>query len=401
VTRVPSDLFPTDDPIVAAEMIGRASDVAEMAARLSAARINVVLVGPRRTGKTTVCRAVVERVEPDYYVAALDLFLLSRVEQIADAIVEASFANRPLLRKALHNAKQTGRSVLEALSLGVAAKSPGLELEGLEISLLPQLKHDPDRYLDYALRLPQKIAQADQRQLLLFIDEFQDIIRIGNSDFDGGADALTRKMRAIFQDSPNVVFLFAGSIEHMMRNLFGHREQAFFEFGSMLHLSPITPDEWLEGLAERFARGGYQIEPGALEEIVELGEGHPRSTMLLAQQSVLVAVLGGADRIDRRTVELALLEAMRSERSRHEGIVEHLQSLPGKGIRRSALPVALAIARDRPTEPVAGSEWQNTRTLKALRDAGITEGKGRDQTVISDPLFARYLRSVDVPTPFG
>jgi hypothetical protein len=123
--------------------------------------------------------------------------------------------------------------------------------------------------------------------------------------------------------------------------------------------------------------------------------------MLLAQQSVLVAVLGGADGIDRRTVELALLEAMRSERSRHEGIVEHLQSLPGKGIRRSALPVALAIARDRPTEPVAGSEWQNTRTLKALRDAGITEGKGRAQAVISDPLFARYLRSVDVPTPLG
>lgn len=395
----PAELFPTDDPIVARDMIGRGSDVEAMSARLGAAAINVVLIGPRRTGKTTVCRAAVQRLaKDDFYTASIDLFHLSRVGQIADALVEATIANRPALAKALHRARATGRSLAEALGATFSAKVPGAQLEGIEINLLPQLRRDPGRYLDYALRLPQAVAAADGKRLVLYIDEFQDIVRIGDADYEGGSDALARKMRAVFQDSPGVVFLFAGSIEHMMRDLFGRREQAFFNFGSVQELSPITRDEWRAGLRRRFSRGGYSIAVDALDFLIASGEDHPRSTMLLAQQAILVALLAQTKTIGRGEVELALLEAMRSERPRHDGEVEHLLALGPKGVRKTALPVAIAIARGEPALPVTGSQWQANRTLKALRDAGISEGKGRDQVRIGDPLFARYLRGLDLPT---
>jgi hypothetical protein len=89
---------------------------------------------------------------------------------------------------------------------------------------------------------------------------------------------------------------------------------------------------------------------------------------------------------------------MRSERPRHEGEVEHLQALGPKGVRRTALPVAVAIARGESALSVAGTQWQANRTLKSLRNAGISEGKGRDRVRISDPLFARYLRELPLPT---
>ena len=396
--QTPAELFPTDDPIAAREMIGRNDDVQAMAARLGAAAINVVLIGPRRTGKTTVCRAATQQLGREgLYVASVDLFHLSRVSQFADALVEATIAKRPALAKAFHRARSTGRSFVEALGATLSSKVPGAELEGIELTLLPQLRRDPDRYLDYALRLPQTVAAADGRRLVLYIDEFQDIVRIGDADYEGGSDAFARKMRAVFQDAPDVVFLFAGSIEHMMRDLFGRRDQAFFNFGSIQQLSPITADEWHVGLRRRFDRGGYTISNDGLDLLIALGEDHPRSTMLLAQQSILVAILGHTKTISRSGVELALLEAMRSERPRHEAEIEHLRALGPKGVRKTALPVAVAVARAEPVAPVAGSQWQANRTLKALRDAGIIEGKGRNEVQVSDPLFGRYLRALDLP----
>ena len=56
------DLFPTDVPIPASQLIGRGDDVREVATALENGT-NLILAGPRRTGKTSVCDAALGRVE--------------------------------------------------------------------------------------------------------------------------------------------------------------------------------------------------------------------------------------------------------------------------------------------------------------------------------------------------
>ena len=69
-----ADLFPTDLPLPAGAMIGRAEDVRELATSLMAG-LNVVVAGPRRTGKTSVCEAALARAKrAGYYTVAIDLF---------------------------------------------------------------------------------------------------------------------------------------------------------------------------------------------------------------------------------------------------------------------------------------------------------------------------------------
>ena len=82
-------------------------------------------------------------------------------------------------------------------------------------------------------------------------------------------------MRAIFQRSTSVSYLFAGSIEHVVRDLFAPARRAFSGFGSFYSLRPITPEEWRRGLADRFAADDCNVDEAALERIVELGGGHP------------------------------------------------------------------------------------------------------------------------------
>ena len=58
---------------------------------------------------------------------------------------------------------------------------------------------------------------------------------------------VTKRMRAIFQRTSSVSYLFAGSVEHVMRDLFGPSDRAFSGFGEFYELGPIDADAWREG----------------------------------------------------------------------------------------------------------------------------------------------------------
>lgn len=400
VPTLPEQPFPTDQPLKAGEMIGRGDDVAEIAAAL-AQGTNVVLAEPRRTGKTSVCEAAVDRLRRDgSYTASVDLFLVSDIDQLAEALVEQVFANRPLLRKALHAAKAKGTAIYDAVSLSATVRMPH-ELEGIDFTVLPRVRHDPVAYLDYALALPEKIAVADDRRLVLFVDEFQDVDRIGENHGRGWSGELKRRMRAVFQRSPHVSFLFAGSLEHMMRTLFADSAEPFYTFGAFHRLEPITADEWRGGLMRKFRRTGVSIDGDALELLIERGRLHPRATMLIAQRAHLLAALARIDRIDGGLVEAAYLDALRVERPKHDAQVERIQRLGGPAVNRVALRALVAIARGEP--PYAGARYpaEIARALTALRDTGFLESRGRSRWEIADPLFAAYLAQLDIPGPNG
>jgi hypothetical protein len=110
--------------------------------------------------------------------------------------------------------------------------------------------------------------------VVVFFDEFHEIG--GAHQPYGDTDRLTNRMRAIFQRTSGVSYLFAGSLEHPMREL-------------------CTPSH-----------------PGL----------HPRSTMLIAQKSHLATVELETRLIDLGVVEQGLLTEMPTDRIAHEQILE-------------------------------------------------------------------------------
>jgi hypothetical protein len=72
-----SDLFPTDQPIPASQMIGRGTDLREIASTLVGGW-SIILAGARRTGKTSVGDAVLGELERrGYYTISIDLFRIA------------------------------------------------------------------------------------------------------------------------------------------------------------------------------------------------------------------------------------------------------------------------------------------------------------------------------------
>ncbi len=382
------DLFPTDTPIPASQMIGREVDIKEVATALVNGT-NLILAGPRRTGKTSVCDAALNRAKRrGCYTARLDLFRISDAAELAEALVLAVIANRSPARRLVRRARELGRAALSATQAAAVLKLQGQLGEAVELAITPGwAAQDPQRALDLALDLPERVALADGHRLIVFFDEFQELASERRPY--GDPDLVTKRMRAAFQTSTSVSYLFAGSIEHVMRDLFAPHQRAFSGFGSFHALRPIAAEDWRQGLTERFAADDCTIEPAALQRIVAIGAGHPRATMRVAQQTHLVSIQLDRREMDLDIVELGYRAALEGDLPTMEQTVEQIRRL-----HKNALQVARAIALGHPV-PRRLAPAIRDRVLKLLLRTGVVEHVARGDWRITNPLFRDYLSGLD------
>ena len=386
--RASGELFPTDSPVPAGQLIGRRDDIRELTTRLEAGT-HLIVAGPRRTGKTSVCEAALARAaRRGAHTAKVDLFRVSDAGELAESVAAAVIANRSATHRALRRARSAGRAALSAAQGRAVLKMVGELGEGVELALTPGLAaQDPERALDLALELPERVAQADGKRLILFFDEFQELASARRPY--GDPDSVTNRMRAVFQRRSAVSYLFAGSIEHVMRDLFAPSRRAFSGFGSFYALRPIDPEDWRAGVADRFAADGCTVTDAALERIVELGGGHPRATMRIGQQTHLVSLELDTREIDLDLVQLGFERALEGDRPTMEQIVERIRLLHKHGLL-VARTVAAGHSLPRRIQPGA-----RDRALKLLRDAGILAHESHGQWRVIDPLLRHYLASLD------
>ncbi len=370
-------------------MVGRAGDVDRVVSALLGGG-NIVLAGPRRTGKTTVADAAMEACRRDgAYVATVDLFELVDASELAQSLTIRLLGNRAALKRALGEASGAGRQILAVLRQAAVARARHDLGDGVELVFEVGLdRQDPDDHarLRAALELADRLAQRDGKRVVIFFDEFQEIV--GADKRFGDPDRITRLMRSVLQRSRGVSVLFAGSIEHLMRDLFAPTDRALSQFGAFHELAPITTAQWQTGIRARLGDDDTTITDDALDRVVSLGEGHPRATMLLIQQAHAGSVEELRREIDHALVVQALERAMRHERLRHDQQLELIRTL-GRHAERMAIRVAAGAELYANLKP-----QQAARGLAGLHDRGlIAHGDRPGRWTVIDPLLRRYLAS--------
>ncbi len=378
------ELFPTDDPVDPQLLIGRASDVESLAARLEEGT-HMVLAGPRRTGKSTVALAALSRARTDgLYTAQVDLWDHEDLASLTKTLAQTILANRGPVAKALDRARESGRELRDLIPAGAVATLRTHLGEDVELAwATPSTQRASHAGIGGTVALAQRIAERDKQRIVLLFDEFQDIATSPHRF--GDPDVLSKQLRAQLQRSPLVSVLFAGSMEHLMRDLFGPARRALSQFGNFHELSPILPSEWEQGIAARYRELEVEVADGTVEEIVALGEGHPRTTMLIARETLTVSLARPTSRIiERGDVSGGYELAMQADHLRHEDIVERLRSTA------HAYPIALRVARGQ--HPYSGTASSAARrALTMMEKAGIAERRGRGNWIVPEPLLRAYL----------
>lgn len=379
------DLFPSEEPLrPPGKLIGRRNDLEELTSQL-ADGLHRIVAAPRRTGKSTLCEATIAALRRRrYYTVSVSLFRDTNAAALAETLAQETLANRSALKRLIDRVRSLPSRALAGRSLTTVLRLKTELGDAVEIALEPTRKRrDALQELTIALELPQRIAERDDRQLILFIDELQDL----TSGAYGDPEQVTRRLREVLHDSPRVTCLFAGSVEHLMRDMFSNERRALYQFGGFHDLSPITDDEWRQGLRERFEQDDCTIDEEALDLIVTTGEGHPRSTMLITQQAHHASVEESSRHIDGTLAERGYRGALAADAGRHSDLMDRIRAMG-----RTAVEVSVRLAHHR--SPY--SELENkavNRALNALADASIViRPGGRGSWKLADPLFSAYVR---------
>ena len=208
--------------------------------------INVILISPRRMGKTSLIKKVISEMDsPEIKVVYMDIY---------DCRSEYDFYNR----FAETMMKSTGNQleqVMENIKRFLVRVSPKLSFSpepnsefSVSLGITPR-DYLPEEILD----LPERIAKEQGIRIVVCIDEFQQI-----GEF---ADSLTvqKRLRGVWQHHQHVSYCFFGSKKHLMENIFQSRRMPFYQFGEMLHLKCIPTEYWVPFICSRFEKYGKKI----------------------------------------------------------------------------------------------------------------------------------------------
>lgn len=260
---MPVSPFAYQHPVEPHDLVDRESELAELLDLADGGQY-ARLTAPRRYGKTTLLGRLAADAEAtlDMTPIAVDF---SHVMSVGDAAIRIESA----YRKATDGpVKKAVRDLMRSWNLGLS-----LGAGGIAAHIQANPKTDPLPALHRLLDLPQEVFDRTGRRSLVMYDEAHEMLRID------GLDGVLRSH--IQHQSKAASFVFAGSEPGMMEVLFDERERPLFGQAHPIALAPLPDDALADYIDRKFTETGRDAGE-ALDALLELAQGHPQRSMLLA-----------------------------------------------------------------------------------------------------------------------
>jgi uncharacterized protein len=360
----------------------RKAEITELVRDLRSGQ-SVLVMSPRRYGKTSLITAVLERVRKQHIlVAYVDLLRTTTKERFANQLAAALYAGlTPAVERAVHRAGELFQSL--PLRPKITLNQDGTP--SFEFTAAPGTT-DIDHTIDGLLELPQQVASRRKRQAVLVLDEFQAIVALDRE--------LPARMRAVFQFQTDVAHVFLGSRQHLLRQVFTDTNSPLYNSAKIFPLGPIAREAFSRFIAERFASTSMGITEQAISHMLEITGGHPHDTQKLGYFT-WAAGEGEPDPVSVNTVERALAMAIATDTARYTELWD--------GLTTNQRRLLEAISRAAPTEEVLSEEFRRRsrlgayatteRALQSLVERGLVEREGRGRAFVPDVFLRHWLRA--------
>ena len=207
---------------------------------------NVVLISPRRMGKTSLVKRVISQVDTTKIVVVhLDIY---------DCRTEYEFYNK-LATAVLKQTSGKGELMLRNIQEVLMRLTPKISFSvdpankmSVSLGIAPE-DYSPEEIL----QLPEKIAHKIGKHIVVCIDEFQ---QIGN--FPDTLE-VQKRFRSVWQLQQEVSYCLYGSKKHMLTKVFQSKCMPFYQFGDIRFLQPIALDDWIPFIRGKFEEKGQSI----------------------------------------------------------------------------------------------------------------------------------------------
>lgn len=231
---------------------------------------NIAVIAPRRYGKSSLIRAVLsELVGEGVLVVEVDLMSAPTKERLAGKLARSINDDiAPIVFKAKEHLR-----IFQSLRIAptVTVDQDGSFGFSFSASRAPG---DIDETLERLFELPGTIAADTGKPVVLFFDEFQEVVEI-----DPRLPAL---MRSVFQRQQHVAHVYAGSKRHMMHRLFNDENEPFFRSAKITEIGRIPLPVFKAFVKEQFDRTDRGVSDEAVDRLLAITDGHPYATQELA-----------------------------------------------------------------------------------------------------------------------
>lgn len=211
---------------------------------------NVTLVAPRRMGKTGLIHHVFNRIstnEPETKCFYIDIYATKNLHQMVQLFAQTI----------LGSLDSPSQNFVRKLQTFFGSWRPSVSFD--PITGMPSVSLDikPSESVESLKGIFEYLKQSEKR-CYIAIDEFQQILTYPEQ----GVEAL---LRSYMQFLPNVYFIFSGSAQHLISEMFLSAKRPFYQSTQVVSLGSIDIDNYLA-----FANNFYSRQSRKMPEDVFL-----------------------------------------------------------------------------------------------------------------------------------
>lgn len=335
---------------------------------------NVTLVSPRRMGKTGLIHHVFNKMETedkDCKCFYIDIFATKNIEQFVQTLGSA----------VIGKLDSFSQSALRKIQEFFSAWRPAVtfdQLTGLPTVTLDIKQNEGNESLKQIF----EYMKMSGKRCYIAIDEFQQIQNYS----ERGLEAM---LRSYIQFLPNVYFIFSGSHQHMMEEMFLSANRPFFQSSMVMSLGSIDIEEYRQ-FANRMIEGQNRtIGQETFQRIYDFAGG-----ITWYVQAILHGIYEHHDRIvDNALVDEVVKELVEEQSATFQNYCAWLTD--------NQYALLKAIAYEKSVKSPLAQQFIHTHhlpatssvktALRTLEDKMLVSRSANDGYSVSDKLFALWL----------
>jgi len=295
---------------------------------------NTAFFAQRRIGKTALVQHLFYHLKKKKNTCIyIDIYATQDIKDLTDQLASAIYS-------ALQEKKSLAKKYWESIKL----LRPILKIN--EFSGVPELSLDISRTQQLEKTIPQLLQFLDQLNLkiTIAIDEFQQILSYPEKNIEA-------ILRTTIQQLKNTQFIFLGSDQRMMLQIFNDAKRPFYASVKNLNLQRIDFNTYATYIKRQFNNYNYKIETEDIKLILQYTDCHTYFTQVLCHDIF-------AQRIKKINTTL-ILKTLKSILSQNDGVYYQYRSL----LTSSQWKLLIAVSKEERVFMPYGKDFINTHQL--------------------------------------
>lgn len=338
---------------------------------------NIVLMAPRRTGKTQLIYYCFDKriISENYITFFIDILKTTSLQEFTYELGKAVFNTLASRGKKMQKLLM---ATMQSLT-GNIGFDPVTALPTFGISI------GDIRNPSYSLEEIFKTLENAGKKCIVAIDEFQQITNYQENNIEA-------ELRSHIQKMTNTQFIFAGSERHLIEEMFLNSARPFYNSADIQSLEEIEEEKYADFARHHFIANGKRIEDEAIHYIYQIFDGNTYYNQKAMREAFACTPVEG---LCTKTTAEQLVMLMTKESERHYSEIMARLSLPQKEL-------LYAIAKDHRARQITSGTFIRRHSLKSassvqsaikkLTEYGLLTYKAGEYS-IADQLMRLWLIS--------